>query len=487
MSQARVLIVENDPNLLQALTEALRLRMADIIVNIARSATAALDEIVANEYDAIIIDIKISGTDDLPLLSEIQTRRPNMPTIMITGPGEKPLAIHALRGKAFDFIEKPVDSDCLIASLRRAIEISDLRRQTDELERTPELCERSGSIEGSLGLMGFDRQVQDIIRQIRQVAGSPLTILVEGESGTGKDLIARAIHQLSARCKKPFVAIDCGAIPDTLMESELFGYEKGAFTGADHRKEGRFLLAEGGSLFLDEISNLSVATQAKLLRVLQERQVQPLGSQRPIRVNVRIIAASNVFLQQEVQAGRFRLDLYHRLREFAITMPRLRERDDILDLANAFLAEANMEFGRSVREISQAAAEVLLRYHWPGNVRELRNVIRRGVLLASDVVQPEHLSLFDSEDSLSYEFHAKATCAGLSLKQIAEAAAADAELQAIRQALQATAGNKSQAARYLRTDYKTLYLKMKHYGLNAAQFRTPGTPRQHKTTTAEPN
>ena len=222
-------------------------------------------------------------------------------------------------------------------------------------------------------------QIEKIVHRIRQVADSPLTVLVEGETGTGKELVARAVHQLSARREKPFIAVDCGAIPDTLIESELFGYEKGAFTGAQQRKEGQFELADGGTLFLDEIVNLPLSTQTKLLRALQERQVQRLGGKQPVRVDVRIIAASNVPLEREVRVGRFRQDVYYRLNEFGISLPPLRERDDILHLANEFLPEASMELGRPCRKISEAAAQVLLRYRWPGNVRELRNVIRRAI------------------------------------------------------------------------------------------------------------
>src|SRR3989442_97417 len=293
-------------------------------------------------------------------------------------------------------------------SVSRAIQTSELsrgvrkqqltlERRANELERTVEertreLREATRVIESRLKrLMGPSQQMQKVVQQIRQVADSPLTTLVEGETGTGKELVARAIHQLSARHKKPFIAVDCGAIPDTLIESELFGYEKGAFTGADQRKEGRFQLTEGGSLFLDEIINLPLATQAKLLRVLQERQVQPLGSKQALHVNVQIISASQVPLAREGQEGRFRQDLYYRLNEFVISMPPLREREDILDLANGFLAEARVEFGRPARQISEGTAEVLLRYHWPGNVRELRNVIRRAVVLASDVIELPHV------------------------------------------------------------------------------------------------
>jgi two-component system nitrogen regulation response regulator GlnG len=494
MSQSRVLIVDDDPALLQALPEALRLRMSEVTVDTAESAMDALDQIAARDYDAIVTDIKMPGMDGLALLTEIRARRPDTPTLMITGHGEHALAVHALRGGAHDFIQKPIDRDYFVASLRRAIQMGELSRRVKEQqrsleqhaselertveERTHELREARKVIHSPLRwLAGPSRQMDKVVQQIKQVADSPLTILVEGETGTGKELVARAIHHLSARCKKPFVALDCGAIPETLIESELFGYEKGAFTGAHQRKEGQFRLAESGSLFLDEIANLPLPTQAKLLRVLQERQVQPLGSKQPIRVDVRIIAASNVPLEREVRAGRFRQDVYYRLNEFVITLPPLRERDDILHLANEFLAEAGMELGRPCREISEAAARTLLHYPWPGNVRELRNVIRRATLHASDVIETDHLSFLAVDASPAPARPAEpapvdpSPLESPSLKEIAEAAATDAERQAIRRILQATRGNKSEAARHLRTDYKTLHLKMKQYGIAAAQFR----------------
>src|SRR5467141_1363254 len=496
MNHTRVLIVDDDQALLQGLPQALRLRMEGVTVDTADSGAAALDRIAARDYDAIVTDIKMPGMDGLELLAEIRTNRPDTPTLMITGHGEHDLVVHALRGGAYDFIQKPIDRDYFVASLRRAIEMHQLSRRVKEQqlalerhlneleaiveERTRELRETNKVIESPLRfLMGPNGQMVKIVEQIKQVADSPLTVLVEGETGTGKELVARAIHQLSARREKPFVAVDCGAIPDTLIESELFGYEKGAFTGAHQRKEGQFQLAGGGSLFLDEIVNLPLPTQAKLLRALQERQVQPLGSKRPVQVLARIIAASNVPLGREARAGRFQQDVYYRLNEFAITLPPLRERDNILHLANEFLPEAGMELGRPCRKISEAAAQVLLRYHWPGNVRELRNVIRRAILLASDVIEPEHLSVLPVEPPGAL---AAIACRGepapvdSSLREIAEAAAADAEQQAIRRVLQVTSGNKSEAARLLRTDYKTLYLKMKQYGIDAGRFRELRAP-----------
>jgi len=488
MSEGHVLIVDDDPALLQALPEALRMRMTGLTVDTAQSGAVALDRIAARDYDAIVTDIKIPGMDGLELLAEIRTHRPDTPTLMITGYGEHDLVVQALRAGAYDFIRKPIDRDYFVASLRRAMEKRALTRRVkgeqlaverhlNELEaiveeRARELRETNKVTESPLRLlMGPNGPMEKIVEQIKQVADSPLTVLVEGETGTGKELVARAIHQLSARREKPFVAVDCGAIPDTLIESELFGYEKGAFTGAHQRKEGQFQLAGGGTLFLDEIVNLPLPTQAKLLRALQERQVQPLGSKRPVQVLARIIAASNVPLEREARAGRFRQDVYYRLNEFAITLPPLRERDNILHLANEFLPEAGMELGRPCRKISEAAAQVLLRYHWPGNVRELRNVIRRAILLASDVIEPAHLSVIPVDSPATAALREAPAPGDCSLKEIADAAAAQAEQDAIRRVLQLTSGNKSEAARLLRTDYKTLYLKIKQYRIDPALFR----------------
>ena len=488
MNQGHVLIVDDDPALLQALPEALRTRMAGLTVDTADSGTVALGQITARDYDAIVTDIKIPGMDGLELLAEIRTHRPDTPTLMITGYGEHDLVVQALRAGAYDFIQKPIDRDYFFASLRRAMDKRALSRRIKGQQlaverhltgleaivegRTRELRESNKVSETPLRfLMGSSGQMEKVVEQIKQVADSPLTVLVEGETGTGKELVARAIHQLSARRDKPFVAVDCGAIPDTLIESELFGYEKGAFTGAHQRKEGQFQLAGGGTLFLDEIVNLPHPTQAKLLRALQERQVQPLGSKRPVQVLARIIAASNVSLEREVRAGRFRQDVYYRLNEFAITLPPLRERDNILHLANQFLPEAGMELGRPCRKISEAAAQVLLRYHWPGNVRELRNVIRRAILLASDVIEPAHLSVIPVDSPATAGLHEATPPGDSSLKEIADAAAAQAEEHAIRRVLQLTGGNKSEAARLLRTDYKTLHLKVKQYGIDARLFR----------------
>jgi two-component system nitrogen regulation response regulator GlnG len=285
--------------------------------------------------------------------------------------------------------------------------------------------------------------------------------------------VARAIHQYSNRSAEPFIALDCGAIPETLIESELFGYEPGAFTGADRRKVGHFQLAEKGTLFLDEVTNLPLATQSKLLRTLQERQLRPLGGTRVMPVDLRLIASSNVSLESEVQAGRFRLDLFHRLNEFTIHIPPLRERQpDIVHLAKRFLSETNLELKKNVREFSEEAVASLLSYPWPGNVRELRNVVRRATLLSRDLIRPEHLSGIGAKDTAvpDFSFGELYLQKGLALKEIAALVIARVEREVIQRALSLTQGNKSQAARLLQIDYKTLYSKIKAHGIQAKEF-----------------
>jgi two-component system nitrogen regulation response regulator GlnG len=319
--------------------------------------------------------------------------------------------------------------------------------------------------------MGGSPAIAQVIRQVGQVAESSFTVLVQGETGTGKELVARAIHQQSPRRQAPFVAVDCGAIPETLVESELFGHERGAFTGAQTKREGHFQLAKGGTLFLDEIGNIPVATQAKLLRALEQREVQPLGSARPVAVDVRIIAATNAELEEGVKSGRFRADLFYRLGEFTITLPPLRtRREDIDHLAQRFLDEVSMELRRPVRRIAEEAMQALLRHDWPGNVRELKNVIRKAALVATDEVTVEHLPTLTAGAPAAAGAAPEHAGDDLSLREVAELAAVQAERELIRHALQATKGNKSQAARLLRTDYTTLHAKMKRYSISARDF-----------------
>jgi DNA-binding NtrC family response regulator len=319
--------------------------------------------------------------------------------------------------------------------------------------------------------MGQSFSVQQIHRQIQRVATTDFTVIVQGETGTGKELVARFIHEHSKRLDKPFVAVDCGAIPDSIVESELFGYVKGAFTGADSKKAGYFEMAKGGTLFLDEIGNLSPSTQMKLLRSLQERRVLPLGSEKNLRTDVRIIVASNAVLEDEVKAGRFRADLFHRLNEFKIYLLPLRERrEDILFLAERFRQETNAELAKNVIGLSPDAQAYLLSYEWPGNVRELRNAVRRAVLLSNDFIDLKHLrQVLGSSTMPSYpniDLSTLKVQQGYSLHDVIHELSTQLEKALIQHALQESGGNKSRAARLLKIGYKTLYRKLKEHHID---------------------
>jgi transcriptional regulator with PAS, ATPase and Fis domain len=306
---------------------------------------------------------------------------------------------------------------------------------------------------------------------VKTVAETRFSVLLLGETGTGKELVAAALHRLSERRARPFIALDCGAIPEALLESELFGHEKGAYTGADRRRPGHFHLAEGGTLFLDEIGNLPLGLQAKLLRVLESRQIQAVGANQAKPIDVRFIAATNDDLQARAADGRFRSDLFFRLAQYTITLPPLRERaDDVEHLAERFMHEVSVELRRPMQEIAPDALEVLKSHPWPGNVRQLRNVIRQAVLESKALVlESATLRRFLGRDA-AVAGSPVARSPGQSLKDVADQAAREAERVAIREALKAAQGNKSEAARELRTDFKTLHVKMKNLGIRARDY-----------------
>jgi two-component system nitrogen regulation response regulator GlnG len=456
----RVLVVDDDPEIRQVLVETLAPH--GFRVATAADGRAALAAIRAEPPAVVLLDLEMPRMGGMEVLAALQAERREIPVIVLTGDAGLVRAVEAMRLGAWDYATKPFLEEDLLCRLRHALEHRALRDEVDAL--------RTRLAQSDLGeRMGPSAAVQKLGEQVRLVAGSNFSVLIQGETGAGKELVARAIHHQSERREGRFVALDCGAIPETLIESELFGYEKGAFTGADRRKEGHFELAAGGTLFLDEVANLPGAVQAKLLRVLQEREIQPLGARGPLPVDVRVIAATNLPLDGEMRAGRFRQDLYYRLNEFTIVVPPLRERtEDILYLAQRFLDEVAMELRRPVRRISEEARRVLLAHPWPGNARELKSVIRRAALVSGEVIEPAHLTTLAADVGADAGAHADAeppTRAATSLREIAAAAAADAEREAIRQALVATRGNKSEAARLLRTDFKTLHLKMKRYGI----------------------
>ena len=312
--------------------------------------------------------------------------------------------------------------------------------------------------------MGTSSEIKKVFEQVNKVAGTHFTVLLEGESGTGKEIVAHAIHRASLRGNAPFVAVDCGAIPETLIESELFGYDKGAFTGADREKKGQFELADNGTIFLDEIGNLPYHVQNKLLRMIQERKIQKLGGKHAFPIDVRIIVASNVPLLQLVEGKAFRPDLYYRLNEFKIELPPLRKRkEDIPFLVAEFIKEGNMDLQKDVKDLSNESLAMLVDHFWPGNVRELKNVIKRAVLLAEDLIEPSHL-IFDNgaPTPLSGLAEEKIT-EDVPLKEVAKKAVCLAEKRAIERAIVKSIGNKSRASKMLKVDYKTLLSKIKEY------------------------
>ncbi len=458
-------MVDDEAEIRSLLVAVLQSKGFEVVT--AEDGAAALEQVQRERPPVILMDLSMPRMGGLEALPEIKRLDPEVPVIICTAHTDLATAVRAMKLGAYDYLTKPFDVELLVLTLQRAMERNQLRSRIDELKRRgpgSSLAER----------MGGSPAIAQVIQQVSQVAESNFTVLVQGETGTGKELVARAIHQQSPRRQAPFVAVDCGAIPETLVESELFGHERGAFTGAQTKREGHFQLAKGGTLFLDEIGNVPVATQAKLLRALEQREVHPLGSARPVAVDARIIAATNAELEEAVKAGRFRADLYYRLGEFTITLPPLRSRrEDITHLAQRFLDEVSMELRRPVRRIADEAMQALLRHDWPGNVRELKNVVRKAALVAADVVTGEHLPALGAGGPAPPRPAAEPPGEGLSLREVAELAAVQAERELIGHALQATKGNKSQAARLLRTDYTTLHAKMKRYSISARDF----TPR----------
>jgi DNA-binding NtrC family response regulator len=455
-----ILVIDDDADARATLEDILTDR--GFTPALAADARSGLDLVRRHRPTVVLLDLDMPGMSGLEALPEIQAIDPEIPVIILTGEARVPTVVEAMRRGAYDYLTKPWRTEELLLRLHRALE---RRTLGDEVRSLRQRLQEAAPLRE---LMGGSVAVADVVRQVEQVAGSTLTVLLQGETGTGKELVARAIHAHSTYREGPFVAVDCGAIPETLIESELFGHEKGAFTDAHVRKPGRFQQAAGGSLFLDEVSNLSAATQSKLLRVLQDRHVQPLGATAAQPVDVRVIAAANVSLETEIRTGRFRQDLYYRVAEFIIALPALRSRPgDIRHLANRFLAETRMELKRPVRAFSEEAMARLETHRWPGNVRELRNVVRRAVLLSTDLIESQALGALTDTGPSSAEARDGARGPRRTLKEVGEQAATLAERQAIRDALDASGGNKTEAARMLRTDYKTLHVKMKRYGLSS--------------------
>lgn len=427
------------------------------------SALAALNQ---KSPDIVILDFNLRGNSGLELAESIKSRLPNTPIISVTEQRDTRVLVQAVRRGIYDYLLKPINAGDLRLSISQALEE---KRLKDELSLLKGKIEERTSL---VSRMGNSDKVHALVRLLEKIAPTPFTVLIEGESGAGKELVARTIHQMSQVRGGSFVAVDCGAIPESLFESELFGHVKGAFTGATVSKTGFFEAADNGTLFLDEICNLSYTSQQKLLRVIEERQVQQVGSTTPRRVNVRIIAASNRSLEKDVENRLFRVDLLHRLKEVSVKLPALRERqEDIVYLANRFLDEFKAQLGLNCTGISRAAIMVLMNdYAWPGNVRELRNVMRQAALTCEDGQQilPAHLPISvtgAAPQPAAQPSEPHFDLDNESLADIIKRYSEDLERQIIEQALKDANGNKVVAAKRLRIDYKTLHRKRKALGL----------------------
>ena len=456
--EKKILIIDDDPSVVTLIKY--HLEKEHYRIESAETGEKGLKLI--NEYipDLVFQDVRLPGISGVKLLEKIKSESPHLPVILITAYGGVKLAVESIKKGAFDFLTKPINGEELKISVRNALMTSNLQQEVKSLQS------RLDNRYDFSNVIGQSNAIKHIIKQVKIVAPTQLTVVLQGDSGTGKELFANLIHQNSPRKNFAFIAVDCGAIPDTLMESELFGYEKGAFTGAVSRKEGEFELANGGTLFLDEITNLPTSAQAKLLRVLQEKKVRKIGGTKSIDIDVRIIAATNLNLSDAVRSGNFREDLFHRFNEFSMHLPTLNERkDDIPLLADYFINEANKELHKNILGLSPNAVKRLLEYQYPGNVRELKNMMRRAVLMSdSEYIDVENIMFNSSECDKKSDFQADVEN-GLSPKEIAQKMKKQIESEMIKKVLKETGGNKTRAAKILKMTRMTLYSKIKEYNL----------------------
>jgi two-component system NtrC family response regulator len=447
-----ILIVDDEPNIRSGLAKGLAKEAEQI--DTAGDVNAALDKFDAGNYQLVIADVRLPGDrDGLDLISEVLRRNPATTTIVITAHGTVQTAVEAMRRGAFDFITKPVDLNLIRQQVQKALDHHRLRSENRALK------DRLADVGELSGIIGNCDAMQEVFHQIRQVAGTDATVLIQGESGTGKELIARALHDLSDRSSGPFVAVNLGALPETLLESELFGHEKGSFTGATRRKPGCFEQAVGGTLFLDEITEIPAKSQVDLLRVLETGQYARVGGEEQLESDARIVSATNKDVQQMVDEGTFREDLFYRLNIVPIQLPALRKRrDDIPLLVEHFLNHFCQRHRRPVKQIDGDAMRVLTAASWPGNVRQLRNVMERLVVTVTDDIiaaenLPTDLRSAESPDS------------DMGRRTLAEVTE-QAEKDAIQAALAAADYHREQTAKSLGISVRTLHYKMSRYGLH---------------------
>jgi two-component system response regulator AtoC len=465
----RVLVIDDDPGVREYL-EALVSRQGYDAVAVA-SGEDALRSLERSRPDLVTLDVVLEGMDGLETLRQLKKRLPDVPVIMLSGHGHARTIVEAMRLGASDFLRKPFEVEELELAFQKALENRALRREVETL-RGRARSENDIMIHG-----GDDGPMKDIREIIEQVADTDITVLVRGESGTGKELVARSVHALSGRSDRTFVKVNCAALPSELLESELFGFERGAFTGAQKRKLGKFEYANKGTIFLDEIGEMSPALQAKLLQVLQDGEFSRLGGESDVKVDTRVIAATNRNLEEAVQRGEFREDLYYRLNVVTILLPPLRDRKGAIPLLiDHFLGRFGEQYGKEVRGLSPETVRRFMDYHWPGNVRELENMVRRMIVLGNEEAvlaeiarrepgrdgQREAAPLLDLE-ALGRELSDNGE---LDLKAISRRAAQVAEKRVIERVLQQTRWNRKEAAERLQISYKALLYKMKENGLS---------------------
>jgi two-component system nitrogen regulation response regulator NtrX len=445
VAKQRLLIIDDEPEILKQVSGLMEDEGYRTVT--AKSGEEGIKAFAGGGVSLVLLDVYMPGMTGLEVLEKLTEIDAGVPVIMVSGQGSIDVAVKATKLGAIDFIEKPFVPEKLLVSVANALELQSLRSENIRL---------AGELRQSRVMVGRSEAMLDLQAEIAKAAPSKIRVLIAGENGTGKELVASAIHENSPRSDRPFVKLNCAALPKDLIESELFGYEKGAFTGATTKKQGKFELADGGTLLLDEIGDMSLDTQAKLLRVLEEEEFEKLGGRRPIKVDVRVISSTNKNLQEEIKKGTFREDLYHRIAAMPVAVPPLRDRkDDIPSLVEHFLSLFCRENNRPMKRFTDGAIKVLMSYDWPGNVRELKNVVERLVIMTEREV-------IDEDDIKPLVSEARIAAGDKSLSELTE----DFERSLILSELDKTGWNVSKAASRLGIDRANLHRKMRRYGIH---------------------
>jgi DNA-binding NtrC family response regulator len=450
MPRSTILVIDDEPNILTTVRRALEIE--GFHVEVAGNGQLGLAKVAEADIDLVLLDVMMPGESGLEVLPKIRMASPDTMVVMMSGNATIETAVQATKGGAHDFVEKPLSGDKLLLTVQNALQFARLRHENQRLR---------GRAQADFAMVGKGAAMRAIFDKVSKTAPTVGRVLITGENGTGKELVARAIHEHSKRADGPFIKLNCAAIPAELIESELFGHEKGAFTGATQQRRGKFELADGGTLFLDEVGDMNPSAQAKVLRVLQENELERVGGAETIKVDVRVVAATNKDLQAEIAAGRFREDLYYRLAVVPIEMPPLRaRREDIPSLVEHFLTQVCVDNGRRQKKVAPSAMTLIMQHEWPGNVRELKNVVERLAILTGDA---EVITEADVGDALPRVKAVKAEFArGTPFKDLVAAA----EREIIMAALDANEHHVSNTARELQLERSHLYKKMRALGID---------------------